>query len=105
MSIIRSRNTVVSSEEERTFLAEIETPHTGEYVVRVHREVIQRDASGETVGTPTGAAMVSRMAKDVMTESVQLPNGANISARAIIAALPLFFDRWAEEDAARRTAP
>lgn len=43
---------------------------------------------------------INRMAADMVSESVTLPDGTVVPAALILAALPLFFDRWAEEDAA-----
>ena len=88
--------------EERTWRANIETPRGGDYSIQVYRQISYLDEDGEVVGkTELNTTPVSRMAKDIVKESVTLPDGTEVPAALILAALPLFFDRWAEEDASK----
>lgn len=85
-------------EEERTWRANIETPRGGNYSIQIFREVVQKDSEGNVVAVRQLTAPVHRMAAAIQTESVMV-GGNVVPATLILAALPLFFDRWAEEDA------
>lgn len=90
-----------ASVEERTWRANIETPRGGEYSIQVYRQFTHLDEDGEVVGEPKlSTKTINRMAKDIAKESVTLGDGTVVPATLLFAALPLFFDRWAEEDAA-----
>lgn len=88
------------SEEDRTWRANIETPRDGNYSIQVYREVISRAEDGTVVSAVQNFSPVNRLAADVAAETVTLANGTVVPVALVLAALPLFFDRWAEEDAA-----
>lgn len=92
--------TDIASREERTWRANIETPVTGNYGIQVYREIVDKDADGKVVNVTKKAGVVDRLASAIAEESVTLPGGGGtVTAAQILAALPLFFDRWATEDA------
>lgn len=88
------------SEEDRTWRANIETPRDGNYSIQVYREIVRRASDGTVTSTVQSVTPVNRLAADIAAETVTLPNGTVVPASIVLAALPLFFDRWAEEDAA-----
>lgn len=92
--------TDIASREERTWRANIETPVTGNYGIQVYREIVDKDADGKVVNVTKKAGVVDRAASAIAGESVTLPGGGGtVTAAQILAALPMFFDRWATEDA------
>jgi hypothetical protein len=92
--------TEIASREERTWRANIETPVTGNYGIQVYREIVDKDADGKVINVTKKAGVVDRLASAIAEESVTLPGGGGtVTAQQILAALPLFFDRWATEDA------
>lgn len=99
MAISRPLAEVPVTAEERTWRATIETPRTGfaDYAITVHRELVQKDAEGKVVAV-LPAPTVSRRAADILGESVSA-GGQSMPAALVLAALPAFFDAWAQEDA------
>jgi hypothetical protein len=96
--------------EERTWRANLETPVSGDYSIQVYREVAQKDDAGAIVGEPAkNYTPIRRQAADVADETVTvtLPGGATqvVSAAMVMLALPMFFDKWAEADAAPLVPP
>lgn len=91
--------------EERTWRANIETPRSGGYSIQVYRQYSALNEDGELVGEPaTSVVPINRMAKDIASEVVTLPNGTVVPAALVLSALPLFFDKWALEDADAKVA-
>ncbi len=86
--------------EERTYRAVIESPRVGAFNVQIHRELVFKDASGEVVSTRTVPTTVHRLAAGIASDSITLANGTVVLASTVLAALPLFFDLWAEQDIA-----
>jgi hypothetical protein len=99
-TIAVARTIAVATEDERTHRASIETPLGGPYYITVHRQKVLRDGEGNAVQREEVAKPVHRLAAQIARESVTLAGGSVVTAAAIIEALPLFFDRWAEEDIA-----
>lgn len=100
MALSRPVRNVPVAEQERTWRANLETPRDGRYSIQVYREVVQVDANGNAMGQALRKpAFIHRDAAAIASESVEV-NGATVSASLVLAALPRFFDRWAEEDAA-----
>jgi hypothetical protein len=66
------------------------------YQIVITREVIWEDEDGNGVKT-VREYVVTRAAIDIINESVETPSGTMITAKQVLEALPLFFDRWAEE--------
>ena len=92
--------TDVATREERTWRANIETPVGGNYAIQVYREIVDKDDEGKVVNVTKKAGVVERAAAAIASESVTLPSGGGtVTAAQILGALPLFFDRWATEDA------
>jgi hypothetical protein len=86
--------------ENRTFRAILETPVAGNYSVNVYREDADRDVNLVAIEPTRRSSMpVYRTAASVAAETVMV-GGQSISAATIITALPLFFDRWTQEDIA-----
>lgn len=90
----------VTEVEERTYRALIETPHGGSYNIHVEREIVVRDPDGSVLDAQAVRTPTHRLASAIAGESVTLADGTVVPAALIFAALPLFFDRWAEEDIA-----
>lgn len=91
---------VIASTVSRTYLATIETPNGGTYSIKVYREALDKNADGDVVKTRRPNAPIYRLASAVAGESVTLADDTVITAAQIYEALPLFFDRWEEEEAA-----
>lgn len=92
--------TEVATREERTWRANIETPVNGNYAIQVYREIVDKDDEGNVLNVTKKAGVVERAAAAIASESVTLPSGGGtVTAAQILGALPLFFDRWATEDA------
>jgi hypothetical protein len=92
--------TDVATREERTWRANIETPVGGNYAIQVYREIVDKDGDGNVLNVTKKAGVVERAAAAIAEESVTLPSGGGtVTAAQILGALPLFFDRWATEDA------
>jgi hypothetical protein len=86
--------------EERTWRANIETPRGGAYSIQVYRQQTKLDEDGAVVGeSKMLATPIQRLASAIQSESVTLGDNTVVTAAHILAALPLFFDRWATEDA------
>jgi hypothetical protein len=108
MGVIReiTNPRVPSVIEERSFRATINTPRDGAYNIEVQRECLTRDAEGEIISVEVLDGVV-RMAAAIIGEAVEVRLGDHthfVPARLIMAALPVFFDRWAQEDADARAA-
>ena len=73
------------------------------YAITIHREIVQRDAEGAVVAVLPGPT-IHRAAEAIAGESVAVA-GQTIPATLILGALPLFFDRWAAEEAAAAAEP
>jgi hypothetical protein len=100
-TIAVERTIAVATEEERTYRIVIEAPLGGPYHVTVYRQTVLRDADGNVVQRPENVAKpVHRLASQIARESVTLANGAVVTAASINEALPIFCDRWSEEDIA-----
>lgn len=101
MAIRTSINETAVYLDERTWRASIETPLTGGYGIEVHRELVKRNAQNEVVGEAQRLPSIYRAASAIQAETVTVDvNGTPVvvSAALVMAALPLFFDRWAQED-------
>jgi hypothetical protein len=86
--------------EERTWRANIETPRGGAYSIQVYRQQTKLDEDGTVVGeSKMLTTPVQRLATAIQNEQVTIPGGTVVTAAQVLAALPLFFDRWATEDA------
>ena len=86
--------------EKRTWRANIETPKGQPYSIQIFRQETKLDEDNAVVGESKFlTSPVRRMATDIASESVTLGDGTVVQAAHILAALPLFFDRWATEDA------
>lgn len=86
--------------EERTWRANIETPRGRPYSIQIFRQRTKLDEDGAAVGESQLLAVpIRRAARAIAGESVVLRGGVTITAAQIMEALPIFFDRWAEEDA------
>lgn len=84
--------------QERTYRAVIETPRSGTYSISVYREAVLLDIGNEVVRVDQITTPVRRVASAVATEDVTLDDSTVITAAQIMEALPLFFDRWTQED-------
>lgn len=91
---------VIASAVSRTYRSTIETPNGAPYFITVFRETLDKNASGGVLSTRRPDAPIYRLASDVAGESVTLADNTVITAPQIYEALPLFFDRWAEEEGA-----
>lgn len=98
MAITRPLTATPVTEEDRTWRANIETPRDGKYSIQVYRERLQKDASGNVVSAAQDLAPITRNASAIADESVTVGEQI-VPAALVLAALPLFFDRWAEENA------
>lgn len=102
MAINKTVASVPATTDNRTWRANIETPLGGAPSIQVFREDVDRNAEGAVVG-PSRPSMqpVNRAAAAIASESVTVTVGGQevtVSAAAVIAALPVFFDRWTQED-------
>lgn len=101
MAITRPIDNPAVSQEERTWRANIETPRDGNYSIQVYRETILRSSDETVTSVVQNYTPINRSASAIAAETVTLPNGTVVPAALVLGALPLFFDRWADEDAAR----
>lgn len=99
MALTRGSKTLQVNSEERTYQAVIKSPKDADGTIMVYREARTTLVDG-TLLSRQDVPMVQRQASAILAETVVLPDGSIISAASIVAALPLFFDRWATEDAA-----
>ncbi len=100
VTVNRTETIQAAEREERTYRTVIETPREGAYSVRVCRENIWKAEDGTILDARPIEATLLRVASGIAEESVTLADGTVITAAAVIESLPLFFDRWADEDIA-----
>lgn len=100
MAVTTGSKTLQVSSEERTYQAVIKSAKNADGVIQVYREERTTLTDGSLI-SQRERPMVQRQASAILAETVVLPDGSIISAASIVAALPLFFDRWATEDAAK----
>ena len=97
--VVQTTQTVTATvSEERTYRAVIEAPLTGPYNIAIYRETVLRDADGNALSRVNVPAVAVRIAASIADEVVTLHDNSEITAGAIFEALPLFFDRWSQED-------
>lgn len=99
MAIELGTKSLQASTEERTYQTIIQSPKDADGRVMVYREQRTTLADNSLLARRE-IPMVQRQASAILAETVVLADKSIISAAAIIEALPLFFDRWAQEDAA-----
>lgn len=91
---------VLAETVSRTYRATIETPNGSPYFVTVWRESLDKNADGDVLRVRRPTAPIYRLSSEVAGESVTLADDTVITALQIYEALPLFFDRWEEEESA-----
>lgn len=102
MAINIGTKTIDVAVEERTFQVVLKSPKGEDGTIVVYREARTTLADGTLVAKVDRPA-IHRQASAILSQTVVLPDGSTISAASLVAALPLFFDRWATEDAATLT--
>lgn len=100
MRISRTETVTATMRKERTSRATIQTPRNGAYNAWIYREEQLLAADGSVLSAREIDKPVHRLASAIAGENVTLADGTVITAAQIMEALPLFFDRWAEEDIA-----
>lgn len=107
MSIRRQAKNTIVAEDERTQRTIIHTPFGLPPWVEVCRQTVPIDDAGETLEPRDVSPHVVRKASDIVDETVDVEVDGKtvmVSAALVMLALPLFFDRWAEEDRAKAAA-
>jgi hypothetical protein len=99
VSVERVDQVAAATREERTRRVVIETPKNGAYSILVYREVVVRDADGNVLAAREIPAPIHRVVSSIIDQKVTI-GGIQVPAARIIAALPMFFDMWADEDIA-----
>lgn len=97
MAIDKGAVTYQAALEERTYQVVISIPKGADGRIVVYRELLTT-AAGALIARQD-RPNIQRWASQLVKDQVTLPDGTAITAMQVIAALPLFFDEWAVQDA------
>lgn len=107
MAITREVGFVADHVEDRTWRINIETPLGGPYSVQVYRQDVEVNAAGEKRLASQAYRQIDRMAADVVDDTVEVEHDGQkitVTGALVMAALPLFADKWVQQNEEREAA-